>query len=87
MQKRYIVNFLSKVQRVGFRRFVKIMVDELNIKGWVRNNDDGSVILVVEGKKNVLDKLVGNIKIKYIEAKIRKIIKRENHIQGILMIL
>ena len=45
------------VQGVGFRYFVQRRAQQLGLKGWVRNNDDGSVELVAEGERERLEQL------------------------------
>jgi acylphosphatase len=45
------------VQGVGFRYFVQRRADELGLRGWVRNNDDGTVEVVAEGEKPRLEQL------------------------------
>ncbi len=46
------------VQGVGFRKFVKHTARVLGLKGWVRNNHDGSVEGVVVGQKEKLEKMI-----------------------------
>jgi acylphosphatase len=43
------------VQGVGFRYFVDRLAQELNLSGWVRNLEDGSVEITAEGDKNFLE--------------------------------
>jgi len=43
------------VQGVFFRKFTKQKADELDIKGWVRNADDGSVEIKAEATAETLD--------------------------------
>ena len=45
------------VQGVGFRYFVQRKARQLELAGWVRNNDDGSVELVAEGEREALEHL------------------------------
>lgn len=45
------------VQGVGFRYFVQRRADALGLRGWVRNNDDGTVEVVAEGDKPELEQL------------------------------
>jgi acylphosphatase len=45
------------VQGVGFRYFVQRRAQQLGLNGWVRNNDDGTVELVAEGKREELEQL------------------------------
>lgn len=45
------------VQGVGFRYFVQRRADQLGLRGWVRNNDDGTVEVVAEGQRPQLEEL------------------------------
>jgi len=45
------------VQGVGFRYFVQRTAQRLGLRGWVRNNDDGTVELVAEGERGKLVEL------------------------------
>jgi acylphosphatase len=45
------------VQGVGFRYFVQRRAQQLGLRGWVRNNDDGTVELVAEGTRRQLEDL------------------------------
>ncbi len=44
----------GKVQGVFFRASTKEKADELDIKGWVRNEPDGSVLIEAEGEEGKL---------------------------------
>jgi acylphosphatase len=54
-----VLHFLVKgrVQGVGFRWFVHREASELELKGWVRNTEDGAVELVVAGDPENLAEL------------------------------
>ena len=43
------ITYTGTVQGVGFRATVRQLAEEIGIKGWVRNNDDGTVTLHAEG--------------------------------------
>lgn len=45
------------VQGVGFRYFVQRRADQLGLRGWVRNNDDGTVEVLAEGQRPDLEQL------------------------------
>ena len=44
----------GKVQGVGYRDFVDSYAKEYGLVGWVRNNHDGSVELLLQGQPDVL---------------------------------
>jgi acylphosphatase len=56
MQVHIIVT--GEVQGVGFRMFTVRRAAELNITGWVRNLEDGSVEILAEGTRSNLDTLL-----------------------------
>jgi acylphosphatase len=46
------------VQGVNFRYYTRLKAQELGIKGWVRNNPDGTVEVDAEGEKEALSRLL-----------------------------
>ena len=44
----------GKVQGVFFRHHTNLKAQALGLKGFVKNQDDGSVYIEVEGKENLL---------------------------------
>jgi acylphosphatase len=49
----------GRVQGVGFRYFAEQSAKALGIKGWVRNDDDGSVEVYASGTAAQLSELAG----------------------------
>jgi len=47
------------VQGVGFRYFVEHAAQQLGVRGWVRNDDDGSVEVYAVGTREQLSELAG----------------------------
>ena len=45
----------GKVQGVGFRWFARVAGRRLDLKGWVRNLDDGSVEVAADGPQDRID--------------------------------
>jgi len=52
----------GRVQGVGFRYFVMREAKALGLSGWVRNQDDGSVEVEAEGRRNPLEMLVERLR-------------------------
>lgn len=52
------VKVFGTVQGVFFRHSARIKFEELGIKGFARNESDGSVYLEAEGEKEALDKFL-----------------------------
>lgn len=53
----------GKVQRVGFRYFTYKLAKKMGLVGYVKNLEDGSVEIVVEGKKEDIIKLISDVRI------------------------
>ena len=54
---RYFGTATGRVQGVGFRMFVQQNALELGITGWVKNMDDGTVTMEVQGYPAQVDEL------------------------------
>ena len=50
--------FYGRVQDVGFRYFSVYKARLLGLAGWVKNLDDGSVEMEVQGKESEIDMLI-----------------------------
>lgn len=48
----------GRVQRVGFRFTAKLMAKRCGVFGWVKNIDDGSVEIFVQGEPAAVEKLI-----------------------------
>ena len=59
-----VLHFLiqGRVQGVGFRWFVQREAGELDLRGWVRNTEDGDVEVVAAGEPADLDDLRASLK-------------------------
>ena len=54
----YGVRVTGRVQGVNFRHFVKEAADSLRVRGWVRNEPDGSVLAVLQSPETRLLEMV-----------------------------
>ena len=69
------IKFYGRVQGVGFRYRAEKSVSIYGIKGWIRNNDDGTVEMEAQGERenimNMMDLIKqGNfIEIEYTEER------------------
>jgi acylphosphatase len=59
-----VLHFLvqGRVQGVGFRWFVQREASELNLRGWVRNTEEGDVEIVASGEPGDLDELRASLR-------------------------
>jgi len=54
--------FTGRVQGVGFRQATSDVAHRLGLQGWVRNEADGSVLLVIEGSSEAIDECLGELR-------------------------
>jgi acylphosphatase len=52
------LNITGRVQGVGFRDSMRMVAQALNVTGWVRNREDGSVEAIVQGAEVDVERLV-----------------------------
>jgi acylphosphatase len=55
----------GRVQGVGFRATAKYLADELQLKGFARNLDDGGVEICAQGEKKSLELLISRLKAEF----------------------
>jgi len=70
------ITFFGRVQGVGLRAAAEMLAKKYNIFGWVKNNDDGSVSLVVEGEEENIKKVINHLK-RFFQDKIERIDESE----------
>lgn len=71
---RAIIKVIGMVQGVGFRYFIYRHATRLGLKGYVRNNFDGSVEIVIEGEKDLINILIDEAKIGPRSANVNEVI-------------
>ncbi len=59
---RYFAQAYGQVQGVGFRYFVQTTAMKYGLTGWVKNMNDGSVTMEIQGEKENIDKLFSTVK-------------------------
>lgn len=55
--RKHIV-FYGRVQGVGFRYTAKYLARSLELTGWVQNDWDGTVTMEVQGREQLINKLL-----------------------------
>ncbi|KRN74693.1 hypothetical protein IV73_GL001199 [Weissella kandleri] len=63
MQQAVRMNVFGRVQGVGFRWAARQLAERLNIKGYVVNKDDGSVLIEAQGEQADLRKFMAQVEI------------------------
>jgi len=58
MKKSIRIYITGTVQGIFFRAFVKENAERYNVKGFVRNLEDGRVEVFLEGDTNAVDKMI-----------------------------
>lgn len=53
--------FHGRVQGVGFRYTARYLAESLGLTGWVKNEWDGTVSMEVQGRENLINKLLVNL--------------------------
>ncbi|MDO8509404.1 MAG: acylphosphatase [Nanoarchaeota archaeon] len=58
MKKSIRLHLTGTVQGIFFRQFIKDSADKLNVKGYVRNLEDGRIEIFLEGDKEKVDSMI-----------------------------
>lgn len=67
-----MVYYMGRVQGVGFRFNARDLASKRNLVGYVRNEHDGSVNLVAEGRKKDLEALLCDIRASHLGGNIKQ---------------
>jgi acylphosphatase len=81
MKKTIRLYISGTVQGVFFRQFIKENADKNNIKGFVRNLENGKVEVFLEGDSDNIDKMISLSKRGPQHAQIRSVEEKEEHFQ------
>jgi len=83
MIKSVKVRVFGFVQGIGYRSWTKRKAEELGLKGWVKNLEDGSVESYLEGEESSLNLMIELMKKGPRFARVEKIeVKEENRVKG-----
>jgi len=80
--KRVRVKIYGKVQGVFFRANTQEKAKALGVKGWVKNNSEGTVSAIFEGEDEVVDQIVEWCKHGPEVAQVDKVEAREEKYTG-----
>ena len=83
MKKSVRIYIEGTVQGIFFRAFVKENAERYNVKGFVRNLDDGRIEIFLEGDTNDVDKMLELCKKGPKHSEIRKVEIKDEKFQGL----
>jgi DNA ligase D-like protein (predicted 3'-phosphoesterase) len=75
-------SIVGTVQGVGFREAVRALAGQLGVMGWVRNAEDGTVIVHAEGPSDEMDTLVAFLRKGPSLAAVQKVEMEEVEVEG-----
>lgn len=82
MQKHLNIHVFGQVQGVVFRFSASEVAQNLGVRGFVKNLEDGSVYIEVEGQENNLNEFISWCKKGPPFAKVKKIEVKEGNIKN-----
>ena len=82
MKKGYEIRLFGRVQGVGFRYFTQRKGKKLNLKGFVKNMPDGSVLINVFGEESQLNKFIEEVKKGPVTANVENFKKEEINVNN-----
>lgn len=80
--KHYTIQVFGKVQGVFFRASSQDKAEALGIKGWVKNQADGSVLIEAEGPEDKLQDLISWCRQGPARATVEKVAYSEDELQA-----
>lgn len=82
MPLHYAIRVTGLVQGVGFRASARFEAGRLGLRGFVRNEPDGSVYAEAEGEREPLDRFVAWCRRGPPHARVENVVKEELESQG-----
>lgn len=79
--KQAILKLFGEVQGVGMRYWINQIARELNLTGWVKNEPDGTVSILAQGREEDLNKLILFIKNKIDFTKIERLEEQRDEVK------
>ncbi len=73
MEKRAELIIFGQVQKASFRYFIDELAFDLNLRGYVKNLDDGTVQVVCEGEEGAISELLDKININRYPVRVENI--------------
>ena len=73
MVKRARIIVRGQVQGVFFRQRTKDEAKSLNLVGWVKNTEDGDVMIMVQGPEECIEALIAWARVGPTQAKVKKV--------------
>lgn len=61
IMKRYAIHVYGRVQDVGFRYTAISVAFKFNLTGWIKNLEDGSVYMEIQGNPEILDSFLNKL--------------------------
>ena len=82
MKKSIRLFLTGSVQGLFFRQFIKENADKYDVRGYVRNLEDGRVEVFLEGNSDEVDSMIAICKRGPKHANIRNVEEKEERFQG-----
>jgi acylphosphatase len=81
MKKAVRLYISGTVQGIFFRRFVKDNADKLDVKGFVRNLEDGRIEVFLEGEQENVENMISICNRGPAHSNLRKVEEKEEKLQ------
>jgi len=78
----YNIQVIGKVQGVWFRKYTKAEAIKMDLKGTVRNKNNGNVYIEVEGNRVTIENFINWLYIGSPQSKVAEVIYEVSHYIG-----